>query len=104
RQQRIDPANLDISRGSADDLRGGSVEANAGTVRELFAGKLGPVRDAVLINAAGALAAYDGPDDDLPAQLRSGVEQAAEAIDSGAAADLLTRWAKRSGELRATPA
>jgi anthranilate phosphoribosyltransferase len=101
-QDRIDPAEFEIPLSSAEDLRGGDAAANAEAARDVFAGELGPVRDAVLINAAGALVAYEGTTENLSAQLHSGIERATQAIDSGAAGELLTRWAKRSAELRAT--
>jgi anthranilate phosphoribosyltransferase len=101
REDRIDPAELGIDLGTAEDLRGGDAEINATVVRDLLAGKRGPVRDAVLINTAAALAAYERPASDLRAQLRAGIERGARAIDSGAAADLLARWAARSHELAA---
>jgi anthranilate phosphoribosyltransferase len=100
-QEKIDPARLGLPLRRSDDLMGGDIDANAETVRALLAGRPGPVREAVLINAAGALAAYDHAPGDLPSQLGSGIQRAARAIDSGAAADLLTRWAARSSELRA---
>lgn len=99
-QARIDPTELGIPFSAPEDLQGGDAEVNAEVVRELLAGKRGPVRDAVLINTAGALLAYDGASGDMAEQLRSGLERAARAIDSGAAADLLSRWARRSTELK----
>jgi anthranilate phosphoribosyltransferase len=102
REERIDPTELGIGLSAPEDLLGGNADANATVVRELLAGHQGPVRDAVLLNAAGALTAYDGPGDDLRAQLRGGIERAAQAIDSGAAAELLASWAKRSTELKAS--
>lgn len=92
RAERLDPSAVDIPRASAEDLRGGDAATNAGVVRELVAGKPGPVRDAVLINAAGAIAAHAGLGAALSDDLVAGLTRAAEAIDSGAAADLLTRW------------
>ena len=73
-------------------------------VRDLLDGKKGPVRDAVLLNAAGAMLAYDGPGDDIKTGLQERIARAAETIDSGAAADLLNRWATRSTELKAQEA
>ncbi|MDR7303084.1 anthranilate phosphoribosyltransferase [Haloactinomyces albus] len=102
RQERIDPVELGVALGSPEDLQGGDAQVNAEAVRRLLAGERGPVRDAVLINAAGALVAQDGPEPDLRNQLREGMQRAAAGIDSGAAADLLRRWAARSTELRAT--
>ncbi len=95
RRDTIDPEALGIPLSDPDALRGGDAAANAEVVKELVAGKTGPVRDAVLLNAAGALAAFTGFSDDLTADLRAGLERAARTIDSGAAADLLSRWINR---------
>ncbi|WP_372668946.1 anthranilate phosphoribosyltransferase [Amycolatopsis kentuckyensis] len=88
----FDPASVGIPRATAADLRGGDAASNAAVVRELVGGKPGPVRDAVLINAAAALAAFTGFSGSLEDDLRAGLARAAEAIDSGAAAALLDRW------------
>ncbi len=101
RIEQVDPARLGIRTATIEDLRGGDADVNAAVVRELVNGKPGPVRDAVLLNAAGAVAAHRGLSDDLHADLRDGLVAAAEAIDSGAAARLLTRWADLTTELRA---
>jgi len=101
RRARLDPADLGVRPATADDLRGGTPEVNAAVVRDLLAGKTGPVRDAVLLNAAGALAAHRGIGDDLTAAIGDALETVARAIDSGAGADLLARWAALSTELAA---
>ncbi|GAA2895749.1 hypothetical protein GCM10010472_62920 [Pseudonocardia halophobica] len=54
----------------------------------------------MLLNAAGALAAYDGPVTDLDTALAAGLERAAGAIDSGAAERLLGTWAEVSTRLK----
>ncbi|MER6875125.1 anthranilate phosphoribosyltransferase, partial [Amycolatopsis sp. NPDC000673] len=64
----------------------------AEVVRELVSGKTGPVRDAVVLNAAAALAAFKGFSDSLEDDLAAGLDRARQAIDSGAAATLLDRW------------
>ncbi|EHY90783.1 anthranilate phosphoribosyltransferase [Saccharomonospora azurea] len=96
RRTTIDPTVLGIPLSEPDALRGGDAAANAEVVKDLVGGKKGPVRDAVLLNAAGALAAYAGFSDDLTADLSAGLERATRTLDSGAAADLLDRWIKRS--------
>ena len=50
------------------------------------------MRDAVLLNAGAALAVYDAGSGPVLERLAAGVERAAEAIDSGAAAAVLERW------------
>ena len=56
------------------------------------------VRDAVVLNAAAAVAAHDGLDGRvLEDAIAYGIEQAAKAIDTGAAGELLQRWIARAG-------
>jgi anthranilate phosphoribosyltransferase len=57
------------------------------------------VRDAVLVNAAGAVAAYSGLGPDLVADMTVAMARVAEAVDSGAAEALLDRWAALSSSL-----
>jgi len=97
-QHTIDPTRLGIARVSADDLRGGDVAYNADVVRRMLAGETGPVRDAVVLNAGAALAVYDDADGPVEDRLAAGVERAAAAIDSGAAADALERWVAGSSD------
>ncbi|NLU82884.1 anthranilate phosphoribosyltransferase [Rhodococcus sp. HNM0569] len=93
REDVVDPRELGVARVSLDELRGGDARFNAEVAHRVFAGEKGAVRDAVLLNAAGALAAHRGLDDvTLLDGLARGLEAAAEAIDSGAAAALLDRW------------
>ena len=93
-QTTLDPTTLGIPRATKEDLVGGEPAYNAQVVRDTFAGQAGPVRDIVLLNAAAAILAFEGPDvdGDLTAQFRAPLERAAKAIDSGAAAGLLDRW------------
>jgi anthranilate phosphoribosyltransferase len=60
----------------------------------------GPVRDAVVLNAAAALAAYDANAGSLEARLGAGMTRASEALDSGAASAALDRWVIVSQRLR----
>jgi anthranilate phosphoribosyltransferase len=101
-RRTLDPAALGVSPATSDDLRGGDAAFNAEVARALFAGKPGPVRDAVLLNAAAAAAAHAGLGDDLHADLRAAFDRVAGAVDSGAAAGLLARWAELSTALRSS--
>lgn len=92
RRETIEPGRFGFAPATPEDLRGGEANVNAQVVRELVAGKAGPVREAVLLNAAAALAAYSGFSGDLTADLTEGIAKAADAIDSGATATLLARW------------
>jgi anthranilate phosphoribosyltransferase len=88
----VDPAALGIAPAGPDALRGGDPAHNAAVFRRVLDGERGPVRDAVLLNAAAALAAFDERGGELPDVLAAGLERAAAAVDDGRAAALLTRW------------
>ncbi|WP_018216450.1 anthranilate phosphoribosyltransferase [Salinispora vitiensis] len=88
----LDATDLGIPRATLADLRGGDIAYNADAVRRLLAGETGPVRDAVLVNAAAALATQGPLNTDLTEALRAGLLRAADSIDSGAAAQTLDRW------------
>ncbi|NUW35320.1 anthranilate phosphoribosyltransferase [Nonomuraea sp. SMC257] len=92
----FDPADLGVPRARTEDLRGGDAEHNAAVARAVLAGRPGPVLDIVLLNAAAALVAAEGtpPAAELTPALEAARKRAADAVDSGAAAALLTRWAR----------
>ena len=94
----LDPLDLDLPRAQPADLRGGDAPVNAGVARAVLAGEHGPVRDAVLLNAAAALVAYQMTNGSLIEQLAAALPRAAEAIDSGSAAALLDQWVASTQE------
>jgi anthranilate phosphoribosyltransferase len=95
-ESQVEPAMVDISTSRPEDLRGGDAQHNADVARRVLDGEQGPVRDAVLLNAAAALAVYDEPGATVEASLPPAYTKAAAAIDSGAAAQLLDRWVAAS--------
>jgi anthranilate phosphoribosyltransferase len=97
----IAPEDFGFKRASVESLRGGTPKENATIIREYLAGKTGPVRDALLLNSALAIAAYDGKHNlDLLDQLNSGIARASDAIDSGLALNLLDSWGRYTNEER----
>jgi anthranilate phosphoribosyltransferase len=97
----FDPAAFGFQRADLSALTGGDAEVNAASVREVLAGAKGPVRDAVVLNAAGAMVAHAGLSSDatwVPAW-EAGLARAKESIDSGAAEQLLARWARFTQKL-----
>lgn len=82
---RVVPEDAGLPRHPVTAIRGGDPAHNARALERLLAGERGAYRDAVLLNAAVALTLVGDP-------LRAGAARAAEAIDSGAARDLLARW------------
>ena len=83
-EREIDPLELGVPRCGPEELRGGSPEENAAAIWAVFEGESGGRRSAVLLNAAGAIAAAGHA-----ADLREGLGLAKDALDSGAAATRL---------------
>ena len=84
-ERTIDPLDLGVARCAPEELRGGSPAENAAVIRAVFSGEeRGAKRDAILLNAAGAIAAGGHAED-----LREGLDAARQAVDSGAAAERL---------------
>ena len=96
-EHTLDPVALGLARATAEDLRGQDAAYNAEVVRRVLAGDQGPVRDAVVLNAGAALAVFESADGAIADRVARGVERAAEAIDSGAAAAKLAAWVGASG-------
>ena len=76
----LDPQDLGLPRAKLSDLAGGSVEDNAAITKALLAGKDGPKRDVILLNAAAVLIAGG-----KASSFSEGLVLAAEAIDNGSA-------------------
>jgi len=96
RKYSLDPASVGLERHTLETLRGGDAAHNAQVVRDVFAGAVGPVRDAVVLNAGVALALTVADVGESQAHfiaaLQSGMNRAAAAIDDGSSTLLLERW------------
>ena len=98
----LDPLDFEIERSPISALAGGDSAENARITSAIFAGERGAPRDAVVLNAAAAIAAYDGKFElNLHDRIALGVERAVAAIDSGAASRLVNDWAALSQKLGA---
>jgi anthranilate phosphoribosyltransferase len=98
RERRLDPAvELGVERCDVAELRGGTPDENAAALRAVFEGADGGRRSAILLNAAGAIAAAGHA-----ADLREGLELARETVDSGAAGERLEQLVSFSRETVAT--
>jgi anthranilate phosphoribosyltransferase len=82
----VEPGRLGLAPAELESVAGGTPAENAAVSRSVLAGEPGPHRDLVLLNAAAAI--YVGG---LALDLEQGIAKAAEAVDSGAAADVLER-------------
>ena len=96
----LDPLDFGIKRAPTSDLAGGDGAENARITLAIFAGETGAPRDAVLLNAAAAIAAYEARFDlNLHDRIAIGLEKAIASVDSGAAAQLVQKWAALTQKL-----
>src|SRR5580700_8138642 len=76
----VTPEDFGVSRAPIDSVRGGTALENAATIRDILAGKGGPPRDIVIVNAAAALVAAN-----VATNFLDGARLATAALTSGAA-------------------
>ena len=96
REYSVDPRSVGLELHPLETLRGADAAYNAQVVRDVFGGAVGPVRDAVVLNAGIALALTTADRGERPADfiaaLQAGMDRAALAIDDGHATSVLQRW------------
>ena len=80
----VEPEEAGVRPATRDQLKGGEPAHNAALMRDLLGGSRGPLRDIVLLNSAAALLIAGRVD-----TLRAGAVLAAQAIDRGAARQVL---------------
>ena len=80
----IRPGDYGIETVTLDALKGGDADVNAKAILDLLAGQKSAYRDIVLMNAGAALVVTD-----IASDLADGIKKAADAIDSGKAAETL---------------
>lgn len=99
-QSVFNPAELGIPSAPITALAGGDATYNAEMTMKIFSGTKGPMRDAVALNAAFAIAAFKA-DFNLPlqTQIANGFVLANKAIDSGAALSIVKKWAQLTNEI-----
>lgn len=90
-EYRWTPEDFGLERSATTGLEVESPAHSAAVIRKILKGLPGAARDIVVLNAAAALLAAD-----VAATPKEGAQRAAEAIDSGAASDLLAKLAERS--------
>jgi anthranilate phosphoribosyltransferase len=92
----VAPQDVGLEHASLAALKGGIAVDNADAIRKLLGGAKGAFRDIVILNAGAALVVADKARD-----LKDGIARAAQAIDSGAAANVLAKLESVSQGLRA---
>jgi|UniRef100_UPI004048FE5F anthranilate phosphoribosyltransferase len=99
---RIDAKDFSLDNAPISALVGGDAQENARITKAIFAGERGAPRDAVLLNAAAAIAAFDGEFElSLHERLSKSLKKATESIDAGKANYLLDEWILLSNKLAA---
>ncbi|MGQ0720862.1 MAG: anthranilate phosphoribosyltransferase [Candidatus Eiseniibacteriota bacterium] len=91
REFRVSAADFGVPEAPREAIAGGDARRNATILSAVFAGERGPHRDVVLANAAMALVVGGACED-----FASGARLAGEAVDRGAAAELVRRLGGRS--------
>ena len=98
RHYAISPEELGVDPVPADALGAGTPERNAEIARAVLDGRPGPERSVTVLNAAAAIYVGGGAP-----SIEAGARRAEEAIDSGAARDVLERFVARTRELVMVP-
>lgn len=92
-EYQVHPEDFGIPVATVDALRGSDAASNAKVVRAVLAGERGPVRDAVVLNAAAGLTALDEDySDPLVERMTRNMRRAEQSIDTGSALAALDRW------------
>lgn len=94
----FDATQIGMDRCDITALRGGDAKDNAEVIRRVFAGEAGPIADAVALNVAAGLLAYNRTpgcrigEGTFAERMGRGVAIARETVSSGRAEELLSRW------------
>jgi anthranilate phosphoribosyltransferase len=100
RSWKLDPRDFGISYAPVSALAGGVGAENAAITLSILRGEHGAPRDAMVLNAAAAIAAFRGNQDrTVEDRIAEGLNAAVAAIDSGAAMDLLNQWVELTQKL-----
>ena len=100
---RIDAKDFGLPNAPLSAIVGGDPAENARISLAILAGERGAPRDAVLLNAAAAIAAFEGDlDSEVKQRLTAGLSRATKAVDSGAASALLKKWAALTSQISAS--
>ena len=100
---RIDAKDFGLGNAPISAIAGGDAAENARIGLAILSGERGAPRDAVLLNAAVAIAAFEGDlEADIKVRITDGLKRAVTAVDSGAASTLLKNWAALTQEISAS--
>jgi anthranilate phosphoribosyltransferase len=100
---RIDAKDFGLDNAPISAIKGGDASENARISLAILSGERGAPRDAVLLNAAVAIAAFEGNlESEIKVRIADGLERAVVAVDTGAASTLLKNWISLTQEISAS--
>jgi anthranilate phosphoribosyltransferase len=100
---RIDAKDFGLNNAPISAIAGGDASENARIGLAILSGERGAPRDAVLLNAAVAIAAFEGNlESEIKVRITDGLKRAVAAVDSGAASTLLNNWVALTQEISAS--
>ena len=96
-REKIDAKDFGLQNAPLSSIVGGDGAENAAISMSIFNGEIGAHRDVVLLNAAATIAAFEGAlDESVHERIAQGLVKARQAIDSGAALELVAKWGELS--------
>ena len=98
----FDAQELGINKVQITDLKCGDATFNAQLIRKaLGANGQGPIQDAICVNAAASIVAFENLGGDFFTQMQLAYARTKGSVESGASLDVLNRWANFSENVRA---
>ena len=99
-RERVDAEDFGLSVAPLSAIVGGDATENTRISLAILAGERGAPRDAVMLNAAAAIAAFEGDvNSGVKERISQAMTRAVAAVDSGAATELLRNWVKLTQEI-----
>ena len=97
----FDAQELGIPKAGVEKLAGGDATHNAGLIRKaLSTNGSGPIQDAICVNAAASIVAYENLGGDFFTQMQLAFARAKGSVESGASLQVLNTWANYSESVR----
>jgi anthranilate phosphoribosyltransferase len=97
----FDAKELGIPKAGVEKLAGGDATLNAQLIRKaLSENGSGPIQDAICVNAAASIVAYENLGGDFFTQMQLAFARAKGSVESGASLQVLNSWANYSESVR----
>ncbi len=101
KESLFDASDIGIKRASLDELKGGDANFNAKLILQTLRNSGSEaIRDAICVNAAASVVAYENPTGDFKSSMELALARTRGSLESGAALDVLNRWVEFSKNVR----